>query len=97
MGHDFGAGTGDAFKVMNGGGDGSGNRRKRSTLNANTVLKSIFRAKRQAESSGELAAAVEPNEQSTFQRMKQQFNRIMDAVQEIFKKFEQIGQSDIAY
>lgn len=97
MRKDFSAGTGAAFKAMNGGGGGgsSDNRRKRSTLDENMVLKSIFRAKRQAESNSELATAVEQKEQSTFQRIKEQFNRIVDVAQEMFKKIQQMGGGDI--
>lgn len=89
--HDFGAGTGDAFKVING---GNNNRRKRSTLNENMVLKSIFRAKRQAESNSELET-VEQREQSMLERIKRQFNHIVDVAQEMLKKIQQIGQGDI--
>lgn len=85
MGNDFGAGTGDAFKVMNGG--GSNSRRKRSTVHENAVLKAIFRAKRQTESDTE---TIEPNEKSSFQRIKEQFNHIMDAAQVIIQKIQQM-------
>lgn len=87
---DFGAGTGEAFKALNGGGS-SNNRRKRSAVNENAVLKSIFRAKRQAESTSQLAADIEQKEHSMFQRIKEQFNRIIDVAQEMFKKVQQLG------
>lgn len=60
MQHNMGAGTGDAFKSMNGAGnskESNGNRRKRNTLSffrsqvliKSPSLKSVFREKRQAE------------------------------------------------
>lgn len=91
---DFGAGTGEAFKALNVGGS-SNNRRKRRAANADVVLKSIFRAKRQAESAGGLAVDVEHKEHSMFQRMKEQFNRIIDVAQEMFKKVQQLGTGEI--
>lgn len=88
MEKDFGAGTGEAFKSMNGG--SSNGRRKRSIMNEDIVLKSIFRTKRQAEE----AAAAEAKEKSIFQRIKEQFNHIMDIAQEIFQKIQKMGQSN---
>ena len=92
MEKDVGFGTGEAFKVLNGA--GSNNRRKRSTLNVNMALKSIFRAKRQTESSSEPAIANEENEKSMFQRMKDQLNHVINAAQELVKKIQQMGHGD---
>lgn len=84
----FGAGTGEAYKSMNGG--SSNDRRKRSIMNEDIVLKSIFRTKRQAE----VAEGAEAKEKSIFQRIKEQFNHIMDIAQEMFQKIQKMGQSN---
>lgn len=96
--HDFSAGTGEAFKVLNGGGgSGSNGRRKRSTSNENAVLQAIFRAKRQIESNNEPAIdieAMESNEKSMFQRIKEQFNRVVDAAQGMYQKLRKMARSN---
>lgn len=92
---DFGAGTGEAFKALNVGGGSNSNRRKRRAANTNVVLKSILRSKRQAESASELTVDVEQKEHSMFQRIKEQFNRIIDVAQDMFKKVQQLGTGEI--
>lgn len=77
------------------GGSRSNNRRKRGTANSDVVLKSIFRAKRQVESDSGLATDIEQKEHSMFQRIKEQFNRIIDVAQDMFKKIQQLGQGEI--
>lgn len=83
-------GTGEALKVLNGGGN-SNNRRKRSVVGENVVLRSILRAKRQAESDVELTGSeIEQKEHSMLHRMKEKLHHFIEVAEELLKKAQQM-------
>lgn len=90
IGDNFKAGTGDAM-------DSSGSRssrRKRSSLLINGLVKHVsstgYRLKRQAtDQIPDLSGSANPNSDSTFEKIKAAFRRIVDATKALLQKLKQ--------